>query len=134
MGEFEAAEKHYRESLAMANEAGNVVITAIMLVYLAWLASRRSDPRHAARLLGAVNRISDEIGGGATRERIPVWPEAEDESRRALGNEKYEAIRAEGYAMNLQDAVAYGLEEQSRPRTSEKVSRRVRRPLVDPRG
>jgi tetratricopeptide (TPR) repeat protein len=134
MGEHEAAERHYRESLAMANEAGNVVITAIMLVYLAWLASRRSDPRHAARLLGAVSRISDEIGGGPTRERIPVWPEAEDESRRVLGNQKYEAIRAEGYAMNLEEAVAYGLEEQSRPWTSEKVSRRGRRPLVDPRG
>jgi len=113
MGEFDAAEKHYRESLTMVNEAGNVVVTAIMLVYLAWLASRRSNARRAARLLGAVSRISDEIGGGLTRERIPVWPEAEDEARRALGSREYEAIRAEGYAMSLEEAVAYGLKEQS---------------------
>ena len=111
MGEFDAAEKHYRESLAMVNEAGNVVVTAIMLVYLAWLASRRSDPRRASRLLGAAGRISDEIGGGPTRERIPVWPEAEDEARRALGNEEYESIRAEGYGMTLERAVSYGLNE-----------------------
>ncbi|MGH2678620.1 MAG: ATP-binding protein [Actinomycetota bacterium] len=110
LGEFDAAETHYRESLAMVNEAGNVVITAIMLVYLAWLARRRSDPRRAARLLGAASRISDEIGGGPTRERIPVLPEAEDESRRALGDETFEATRAEGYAMSTQEAVTYALE------------------------
>jgi predicted ATPase/class 3 adenylate cyclase len=108
--EFDAAEAHYRESLAKVNEAGNVVVTAIMLVYLAWLASRRSDPRRAARLLGAASRISDEIGGGPTRERIPVWPEAEDGSRKALGDETFEATRAEGYAMSTEEAATYALE------------------------
>jgi len=101
---------HYRESLAKVNEAGNVVVTAIMLVYLAWLASRRSDPRRAARLLGAAGRISDEIGGGPTRERIPVWPETEDESRKSLGDETFDAIRAEGYAMSTEEAVTYAME------------------------
>jgi predicted ATPase/class 3 adenylate cyclase len=117
LGEFDAAATHYRESLAMVNEAGNVVITAIMLIYLAWLASRRSDPRRAARLLGAASRISDEIGGGPTRERIPVWPEAEDVSRKALGDETFEATRAEGYAMSTEEAVTYALEVpvESRP-------------------
>ena len=107
MGEFESAESHYRESLAMVHEAGNVVITGVLLVYLAWLSSRRSDPRRTARLLGAVSRVTDEIGGGPTRELIPVWPEAEDRARRALGDEDYEATRAEGYAMTLEEAVAY---------------------------
>ena len=65
----------------------------------------------ASRLLGAAGRISDEIGGGPTRERIPVWPEAEDEARRALGNEEYESFRAEGYGMTLERAVSYGLNE-----------------------
>jgi predicted ATPase/class 3 adenylate cyclase len=123
LGEFDAAETHYRESLAMVNEAGNVVITAIMLVYLAWLASRRSDPRRAARLLGAASRISDEIGGGPTRENIPVWPEAEDESRRALADETFDSARAEGYAMSTAEAVTYALETQveggpERPRSA----------------
>jgi predicted ATPase/class 3 adenylate cyclase len=110
LGEFDAAETHYRESLAKVKEAGNVVVTAIMLVYLAWLASRRSDPRRAARLLGAVTRIVDDIGGGPFPE-IPVWSEAEDEPRRALGDQEYEALRAEGYGMSLEEAVAYALVE-----------------------
>jgi predicted ATPase/class 3 adenylate cyclase len=107
MGEFESAESHYRESLAMVHEAGNVVVTGVLLVYLAWLSSRRSDPRRTARLLGAVSRVTDEIGGGPTRELIPVWPEAEEQARRALGDEEYEATQAEGYAMSLEEAVAY---------------------------
>jgi len=111
LGEFDAAETHYRESLAKVNEAGNVVVTAIMLVYLAWLASRRSNPRRAARLIGAVTRIMDDIEGGPFREGIPVWSEAEDEPRRALGDEEYEAVRAEGHGMTLEEAVAFALEE-----------------------
>jgi predicted ATPase/class 3 adenylate cyclase len=112
LGEFDAAETHYLESLAKVHEAGNVVITAIMLVYIAWLASRRGDPRRTARLLGAASRVTDETGGGPRRDIIPVWPEAEDESRRVLGDEGFEAIRAEGYAMNLAEAVAYVLKEE----------------------
>ena len=65
----------------------------------------------AARLLGAVSRIRDEIGGGPTRESIPVWPEAEDEALRDLGEEAFEQARAEGYAMDQDSAVAYALED-----------------------
>jgi len=110
MGELDAAEGHYRESLANVAEAGNVVITAIMLVYLAWVAGRRSEHRRAARLLGAASRIRDEVGGGPTRDTIPVWPEAEDEARQALGDEAFEGIRAEGYAMSTDEAVRSALE------------------------
>jgi tetratricopeptide (TPR) repeat protein len=110
MGELDAAEGHYRESLAKVAEAGNVVITAIMLVYLAWVAGRRSEHRRAARLLGAASRIRDEVGGGPTRDTIPVWPEAEDEARQALGDEVFEGIRAEGYAMSTDEAVRSVLE------------------------
>ena len=113
LGEFDAAETHYQEALAKVHEAGNVVITAIMLVYLGWLAGRRRDPRRTARLLGAASRVTDEAGGGPTREVIPVWPEAEDQARDALGDREYEAMRAEGYAMTLVEAVAYGLKSQA---------------------
>jgi predicted ATPase/class 3 adenylate cyclase len=115
MGELDSAEGHYRESLAKVAEAGNVVITAVMLVYLAWVAGRRSAHGRAARLLGAVKRIQDEIGGGPTRENIPVWPETEDEARRGLGDEAFEQARAEGYAMSLEEAVSYATGEGDDP-------------------
>ena len=113
LGELDAAEEHYREALAKVAEAGNVVVTATMLVYLAWLESRRSAHERAARLLGAASRIRDDVGGGPTRDSIPVWPEAEDEARRALGDETFERIRAEGYAMSMEEAVASSLEDRS---------------------
>ena len=112
MGELDAAEGHYRESLAKVAEAGNVVITAIMLVYLAWVAGRRSEHRRAARLLGPASRIRDEAGSGPTRDTILVLPEAEDEARQALGDEAFEGIRAEGYAMSVDEAVRSALEAQ----------------------
>ena len=113
MGELDAAEGHYREFLANVADAGNVVITAIMLVYLAWVAGRRSAHGRAALLLGAASRIRDDAGGGPTRATIPVWPEAEDEARRALGDEAFEEIRSQGYAMSFEEAVASGLEGES---------------------
>jgi hypothetical protein len=61
-------------------------------------------------LLGAASRIRDEVGGGPTRDTIPVWPEAEDEARQALGDEAFEGIRAEGYAMSANEAVRSALE------------------------
>src|SRR5439155_10373493 len=80
LGELDAAEQHYRESLVMVTEAGNVVITAIMLAFLAWLASRRPLPRRAARLIGAVERIREEIGGGPALETIAEWVAAQTEA------------------------------------------------------
>ena len=129
-GDIAAAGERYRQAIAAQRELGADRFLAIggdhdvarlghpgqgfaiviILVYLAWVAGWRSAHGRAARLLSAVSRIRDEVGGGPTRDTIPVWLEAEDEARRALGDEAFEEIRAEGYAMSMEEAVASGLE------------------------
>ena len=94
----------------MLTEAGNDVISAVMLVFLAWVAGRKASYQRAARLIGAVDRMREEIGGGPTREVIAVWIDAEDEARRALGDEAFERARAEGFSFTLEEAVSYALE------------------------
>ena len=110
LGQLDAAEEHYRESLVMVTEAGNDVISAVMLVFLAWVASRKASYQRAARLIGAVDRMREEIGGGPTREVIAEWIDAEDEARRALGDDAFERARAEGFSLTLEEAVSYALE------------------------
>jgi hypothetical protein len=82
----------------------------VILRGLAEIASRRTQHRRAARLIGAVARIRDEVWGGGSPQQIPqmpAWGDAEAEARRALGEEAFEHARAEGYAMSRLEAVAY---------------------------
>jgi hypothetical protein len=50
------------------------------------------------------------IGGGPTREVFAEWIAAENEARRALGDEAFERARAEGFSLTLEEAVSYALE------------------------
>jgi predicted ATPase/class 3 adenylate cyclase len=110
LGELDAAQEHLRESLGMITEAGSVVTNWVILRGLAEIASRRAQHRRAARLIGAVARIRDEVWGGGSPQQIPqmpAWGDAEAEARRALGEDAFEHARAEGYAMSRLEAVAY---------------------------
>jgi hypothetical protein len=112
LDELDDAHEHFRESLTMLTEAGNIVTTAVILRGFAELANRRAQHRRAALLIGAVERIRDEVGGGAPPELMASWGDAEGNARRALGDEAFQRARAEGYTMSTEEAVSYALDEE----------------------
>jgi tetratricopeptide (TPR) repeat protein len=111
LGELDAAREHFREGLTMVSEAGSLVTSMPSLRGFAEIAGRRGQHQRAARLIGAVARIRDQVGGGSAPQLMAVWGDAEEEARRRLGDEAFERARAEGYAMSSEEAVAYALED-----------------------
>jgi tetratricopeptide (TPR) repeat protein len=105
-GDLDAATEHYREALDLFLEAGNPISIGIIFLGTGVIATRQGRHERAARLWGAEARIHDEHGGGMPF-RDQLWGSAEEETREALGQEAYERARAEGYAMSLDEAVAY---------------------------
>jgi hypothetical protein len=75
---------------------------------LAGLFAQIDEPRGAARLWGAFQALSEEIGHAAAH---PLDAAAHEESiasaRAALGEEAFDQAWAEGAAMTLDDALAY---------------------------
>lgn len=72
----------------------------------AFLAEATGDPERALRLLGAVARLSDETGAGLLEPQLDRYP------RRDPAEEQYDAatvaaLKAEGYAMTRDEAIAY---------------------------
>jgi hypothetical protein len=113
LGELEAGQEHLRDSLRMVTEAGNVVATAVVLTFLGLFASRTGRHERAARLFGAVERVRDDMGGGPSPSSIAgLYGDIEGEARQAIGDEAFERMRAEGYAMGTGAAVSYALEDR----------------------
>jgi len=110
IGDLDASDDHYRQALALVAAAENVIGTAVVLRFFAIAASKKEQHDRAARLIGVSERIQEEVGGGGWGEMMGVFGDAEGAARRVLGDPAFERIRAEGYAMDPQAAVAYALE------------------------
>ena len=107
------------ESLALGNWPSGVIAT---LDAPGWMATAQGQPSRAARLIDAVEAItegmpdiyilnamrlilrhSDSEGDKFTRDAVCAW----------LGSDAFAATLAEGRAMSLEQAVAYTLETMS---------------------
>jgi predicted ATPase/class 3 adenylate cyclase len=110
-GRTEMAERHLGEALAMAREARDPQHLAGALTHLALVANERGRYERAARLIGGADRRKDEGASAPPAEIARRMGDPEVEARKALGDQAFEALRAEGYAMTLEEAVAYALEE-----------------------
>jgi predicted ATPase/class 3 adenylate cyclase len=111
VGRTEMAERHLGEALAMAREARDPQHLAGALTHLALVANERGRYERAARLIGGADRRKDEGASAPPAEIARRMGDPEVEARKALGDQAFEAVRAEGYAMTLEEAVAYALEE-----------------------
>ena len=78
------------------------------------LASHDRDHERAARLLGALSRITEEAGAPPPL-FLAQFGDPEGAARAALGDEGFERAHAEGYAMTMDQARFYVNEVAARP-------------------
>ncbi|HEV2745178.1 MAG TPA: LuxR C-terminal-related transcriptional regulator, partial [Rubrobacter sp.] len=114
-GDYEKAVTLLREGLRLGSEADYKVMLQVSLYGLAGVATRRERPVRAARLWGAVENMQEEYS-------LHIAPMAHSFTdyeghlslaRSQLGDEEsFAAAWAEGKAMSLEQAIAYGLGTQ----------------------
>jgi tetratricopeptide (TPR) repeat protein len=75
---------------------------------MAGLAALQDQPERAARLYGASRALCEAAGGRSLAlENTPGFGQSVDATRERLGEEEYEKAWQAGYAMRLDDAMAY---------------------------
>lgn len=112
-GDPQRASALLRQSLAHYRDVGDKWHIALCLDRLAQVAAAQGEWDRAARLLGAEEALREAIGA-------PL-PPSEHEGREQtlkgahehLGEELFAAAWADGYAMKLEDAIAYALSGES---------------------
>jgi hypothetical protein len=109
VGDLAASVRSYREALEISLEGGNMVIVGTIAMGFAFIASSEGRHERAARLVGAAERIRRDAGGGPLPELLRRLGDPEGDARRALGDEAFERARAEGYAMDLEEAVSHAI-------------------------
>jgi predicted ATPase/class 3 adenylate cyclase len=108
IGETEPAKEQLREAAALMAQTESRMFLSTMLLPLAFVETLDGQYRRAARLIGSSVRQGEELGGGAPSFVVlPLLGDPQADARRALGDEEYEREWAQGYAMSLDDAVAF---------------------------
>ncbi len=111
-GDDGGAARLFREALEQFGHGAHPVSLAHAAEGLAILASRLRHPRTVARLLGFAGSLYQSTGVAQAHVRTPGMPrleqvrEAEQEARKALGQEGYAQMWAEGAAMPLEALTA----------------------------
>ncbi len=108
------AEAWFREAVVAAGDLGNRYTVAHALKSLVG-AYARTRPERAARLIGAGERVFDELGALPDRGDREVFEENKVAAREELGEEAFAAALARGRAMSVEEAVAFALEEGEDP-------------------
>jgi ATP/maltotriose-dependent transcriptional regulator MalT len=109
--EHERAARYLRESLVLASELAERVDSAYCMQGLAAVAEVRDEPHRAARLLGAAEALLEATGPVLyAQANNELHQRAADAARERLGEQAWEAARAEGRAMTFEQAVEYALE------------------------
>jgi len=110
-GDQQRARAHFAESLALHREQGNRPGMLECLAGFGALVAAQGQPRRATILFGAIAALRAAL-------RAPMWPAERVEYERhlagvrgALDDGAWQAARAEGGDMTLEEAIAYGLGE-----------------------
>jgi non-specific serine/threonine protein kinase len=98
-----------RDVLRLKAPFGDRLGMAMCLEVLAWCASAEERHEEAVLLLGAVASGLDSVGGSLFRTLHDGHVDCVRRTRRALGEEAYDRLRAEGAALPFEDAVALAL-------------------------
>jgi serine/threonine-protein kinase PknK len=112
LGNYSLAGRYYRDSLATFSKLGDKAGVADALYSLAELAGIVKQSRRAVRLYAAAQTLRNRVGIP-----IPLYLREEYEQNISnlcteLSNEGFTGIWTEGCAMTLEEAIAYGLEDQ----------------------
>lgn len=110
-GNFDAAESRFRASLTAARQHDLPVVVASALYAIADLALARGQPERALRLVGACEAMRDEIGEAPSGEMAFVG-DVRGAASALMDAAAAESLYEQGRAMELDDAVAYALEDE----------------------
>ena len=111
-GDYDGAAALYRRSLVWARES---VVTSFVLNTLACLASLlglQGQPQRAARLMGASEALLESMGVKLQPNEQRLYDQGVAMVREQLGDETFNALRAEGQAMTLDQAIEYALSQE----------------------
>jgi predicted ATPase/class 3 adenylate cyclase len=113
-GDVERAAEHLTEALTLFAATGSVA-AAEALNGLAAVANAKGNPRRAARLLGASNRVGTEIGRPRDPHETSLYEETLAAAHATLGDQAAAELLAEGEKMRRDEAIAYALEAETSP-------------------
>jgi DNA-binding CsgD family transcriptional regulator len=119
-GDAEAAERYAHDALAIATDVGAELNVPDIFDFLAGLAAQAESYLEAARLVGAAEAIRQRTG----EVRYNIYQADYEASftalRDAMGQNDFDAARAEGAGLSTEEAIAYaqrGRGERKRPST-----------------
>ncbi len=105
-GHLEQAVGLYRRALLMWQELGGTEGVIDCLAGLACTASAQGQPERAARLFGAAEGLAEATNHPVMPVDHALYEASLEAARSALGSDAFEAARADGRAMRLEDAIA----------------------------
>jgi tetratricopeptide (TPR) repeat protein len=111
-GDLETAKALFMRNIAFGRERGNNPILLSALANLARLSLQAGAPERAARLVGAGEALSEKSGVRLQPVEQPDYDRSMALAREQLTADVFDALRAEGRAMHLEQAVAYALAEE----------------------
>jgi predicted ATPase/class 3 adenylate cyclase len=109
-GDYAMARSLYIEAMAICQELGTQAILALHLAAFATLAVAQNQMKRAARLFGAAEGLMPSIRLAMPTVRTE-HEQAVSATRAALGEKAFGAVWNEGKKMNLEEVVAYALNE-----------------------
>lgn len=109
-GDFDTADSHFRQSLALWQVAWH---QTVVLAALARLAETKGDPVRAARLYGAASARQELVRTSLTTTDCLVFNRDMEAAHTRHSNPDWAAACVEGRAMTMEQAIAYALEGTS---------------------
>jgi hypothetical protein len=110
LGDDATAMEYHREGLALCREIGDLRMIATVLAGFASLAAKGGQAAKAARLLGAAESLRERVGAVVDPTDRALHERALDRILAALGPERFDAARALGHRMALDEALDEALD------------------------
>jgi tetratricopeptide (TPR) repeat protein len=105
LGDHETARLHYGESLQAYRAYGDKWATAFLLEDVGALAAAVGEYEHALELVGAADRMREEIGSPRSPALEAELTRVLETAAAALGKDFAEAVRTRGAGLGLEEAV-----------------------------
>jgi hypothetical protein len=110
-GDLDGAEAAYREVVPEWQRLGHRGAVANLLESFAFLAVERGDPRRAAELLGAAERLRDAAEASMLAPERVEYDREVARARAALDEAEFERLWSDGAALSTEDAVAFAVSD-----------------------